>query len=905
MNGAVPNRDEERLRVFCLRLKRLHVEARGPKIDSMLAGRERRLHLGRSQTYKVLAGGIKKPPPWDFVVAFVSECAAHAAAAGASLTIPVDIGWWRREYDKLASAGLDEAGQQEEPGRALPSADVPRDAWVTPNELPPDVSAFTGRRDELSELDERFAVYLGTPAAPVVTVISGAGGVGKTALAVHWAHAHASKYPDGSVYLDLHGFDSEHPMPPAEALAAILRRTGAAETSIPRSLADRIAAYRTRLHGRRLLIILDNAHDAEQVRPLLPGSASCFVVVTSRADLTGLVVRDGARRIGVDVLPPEEAAELLHALMGSRARPGQREVAALAEACGRLPLALRIAAELAASRPATTLADLHAELLSEQHRLDYFETADPRSAVRAVLSWSYQHLPDRLSGLFLLLGCHPGVTIDRHSAAVLADISLRDADLLLSGLASFHLLESAGDGRWRMHDLQRAYVRELATAELPPRDAHAAVDRLSRYYAHAGRLAHSVAYDDPLGDQPGEAGTGLPLPHFDSARGAQRWLDSERDSLIALALQSTDAELSEAFSTALGRYLRETARYSDAVAVQAHVLAVSHANGHKAAEAAAAQHLGNIYRLLGRRDEAVAYLTRALALAEELPDQRMTARIAGNLGILCAVFDRYAEALGYMERVLQISRQVGDRRDEGKSLGNIGLLYARLGPLDEARAKHLEALAIFRELGDEFEEQAALAGLGEVDLLQGRHLDALRHQQQALALSWEHRRPEPEGDALRNIGAVYAGLNRFDEAVEYLSRALVIFRRIAARLGEGETLKDMGATYLRMGEPHRALSYLTQAEDIADQSDARVLKASVLNSRGEAYLGLGRFRDAAACHRSALGIARQTRSLYQQARAHEGMARVLTGEDHSEEARRHREEATRILTELGIPESPA
>jgi tetratricopeptide (TPR) repeat protein len=903
VDGAAPSRDEDRLRVFCRRLKRLHAEARGPKIDSMLAGREKRLRLGRSQTYDVLAGRIKRPPPWDFVMRFVTECAAHAAAAGASLTVPVDIEWWRREYGKLASAGLDEAEEQEEAGHALPSADVPRDAWVTPNELPPDVSAFTGRRDELSELDERFGVYLGTPAAPVITVISGAGGVGKTALVVHWGHSHASKFADGCVYLDLHGFDSERPMPPAEALAAMLRRTGVPETSIPQSLADRTAAYRTRLHAKRLLVILDNAHDAEQVRPLLPGSASCFVVVTSRADLTGLVVRDGARRIGMDVLTPEEAEELLRALIGSRAEPGQREVVALAEACGRLPLALRIAAELAASRPATTLADLRAELLVEQHRLDYFETGDPRSAVRAVLSWSYQHLPDRLGGLFLLLGCHPGVTIDRYSVAVLADTSLRDADLLLSDLASLHLLESAGDGRWRMHDLQRAYVRELATSKLPPPDAHAALDRLSRYYAHAGRLAHSISYDDPLSDQPGEAGAGLPLPRFGSARDARRWLDSEADSLIALALQSTGAELPEAFSIALGRYLRETARYSDAIAVQAHVLAVSHANGHKVAEAAAAQHLGNIYRLLGRRDEAVAYLTRALALAEELHDQRMTVRIAGNLGIVCAVFDRYVEALGYMERVLQISRQVGDRRDEGKSLGNIGLLYARLGPLDEARAKHLEALAIFRELGDEFEEQAALADLGEVDLLQGRHHDALRHQQQALALSWEHRRPESEGDALRNIGVVYAGLNRLDEAVEYLSRALVIFRRIAARLGEGETLKDMGATYLRMGDPHRALSYLTQAEDIADQSDARALKASVLNSRGEAYLGLGRISDAAACHRSALGIAQQTRSRYQQARAHEGLARALTGKDHSEEARLHREEATRILTELGIPES--
>ena len=302
------------------------------------------------------------------------------------------------------------------------------DAWPAsprpppiPRELPPDVSAFTGRTAALATMDDLLTALDDGPTATLIAVLAGTAGVGKTALAVHWAHQVADRFPDGHLYADLRGYDPEQPMTSAEVLARFLRTVGVAGLDIPYALAERAARYRSLLAGRRMLVILDNAGSTEQVRPLLPGTPSCPVLVTSRDSLAGLVARHGARRLDLDLFTRPESVQLLRGLLGDRADAESTAVRSLAQLCTGLPLALRIAAEVANDRPFVSLTELVAEFSDVQTRLDLLDAgADERTGVQAVFSWSYRRLPAAAARMFRLLGDHPGPDIDVRAAAALA-----------------------------------------------------------------------------------------------------------------------------------------------------------------------------------------------------------------------------------------------------------------------------------------------------------------------------------------------------------------------------------------------------------------------------------------------------------------------------------------------------
>lgn len=347
-----------------------------------------------------------------------------------------------------------------------------------PRQLPMDVYGFTGRAADLAALDAlAFAPSEGDGRAAAISVVSGTAGVGKTALAVHWAHRAARRFPDGQLYLDLRGYGPEPPVEPAEALARLLRGLGESEPRLPAETADRAALYRTLLAGRRTLVVLDNAADAEQIRPLLPGASSCFVVVTSRDDLPGLVAREGARRIGLTALPMHEATALLRTLIGTQPQeqertPGSAELAELAELagltelaerCARLPLALRIAAESASAGPGHGPARLLSGLRDEQRRLDLLDAAgDPRTALRSVFSWSFRQLSAPVARAFALLGLHPSREFDAFALAALTDLDVAGAEDLMTQLTRAHLVEAAAGDGFALHDLLRAYAAERA-----------------------------------------------------------------------------------------------------------------------------------------------------------------------------------------------------------------------------------------------------------------------------------------------------------------------------------------------------------------------------------------------------------------------------------------------------------
>lgn len=339
-------------------------------------------------------------------------------------------------------------------------------AAAVPQELPGVPAEFTGRKPELAALTGLLNLVgrrgLGTV---VIGAICGAPGVGKTALAVYWAHQVARQFPDGHLYVSLCGYDPGPPITPAVALAGLLRALGVAGPDIPASQDERARRYRSLVSGRRMLIVLDNAGSAEHVRPLLPGTHGCMTIVTSRSSLAGLVAREGATRLEVDLLPLGDAIRLLRSLIGARVEADPDAAAALAGQCARLPLALRVAAERAAARPAAPLADLVDELADQQQRLDRLDAdGDQRSAIREVFSWSCRQLDADTHRAFRLAGLHPSAELDCFALAALTGGTPGRAGQMLESLASASLVQRVQPGRYGLHDLLRAYARELATA---------------------------------------------------------------------------------------------------------------------------------------------------------------------------------------------------------------------------------------------------------------------------------------------------------------------------------------------------------------------------------------------------------------------------------------------------------
>ena len=388
----------------------------------------------------------------------------------------------RRLHQQIltADAALD---AQPAGGPGAPGARAER--VLVPRELPADTDRFAGRSAELAELDRLVA-------ADGVCAVTGSAGVGKTALAVHWGHRVRDAFPGGQLYVDLRGYDPGEPVTAGDALAGFLRSLGVADQDIPAGADERAACYRSLLDGRRVLVVLDNAAAVEQVRPLLPGAPSCVVVVTSRDSLPGLVARHGARRLHLDLLPVDDAVSLLRELIGERVDADKATAVALAGQCARLPLALRVAAELAVTRPDMDLAKLVSELADERRRLDLLDAGgDPRTAIRAVFSWSYRRLPADAARAFRLIGLHPGPDMDTLAVSALTGANAQQAADLLRQLARGHLIYPTAPGRYAMHDLLRAYAANMTSAkEGAESDASEALARLLGYYLAVAAAGH-------------------------------------------------------------------------------------------------------------------------------------------------------------------------------------------------------------------------------------------------------------------------------------------------------------------------------------------------------------------------------------------------------------------------------
>jgi DNA-binding SARP family transcriptional activator len=710
-------------------------------------------------------------------------------------------------------------------------------AGSMPRQLPAAVGCFTGRDAELAALTGLLDGKIGAwPPAMVISAIGGTAGVGKTALAVHWAHQVADRFPDGQLYVNLRGYDPGQPVPAADALAAFLRSLGVPGQEIPPEADERAARYRSLLAGKQMLIVLDNAGSAEQVRPLLPGTPACIVVVTSRDALAGLVARDGAARLDLDLLPPADAVTLLQTLIGPRAYAEPEAAAELADQCCRLPLALRVAAELAASRPAATLAGLTAELADLRTRLDLLGAGeDPRTQVRAVFSWSYQQLSTEAAQVFRLLGLHPGPDLEPYAAAALAGTTVPQARQTLEALARTHLIFPAAAGRYSMHDLLRAYACELS-AIADGGQQHAPLTRLFDHYLHTAAAAMDTLFPAGLQRRPRIPRPDTPVLLLPDPAAARQWLDSERPALVAAAAHTaTHGWPSHAtrLAATLGSYLLRGSYMPEAVAVFGHALGAARRTGDRAAEAMTLNQIGNVDLEQGRYQHAVDHYGQALALYSAADDRAGKARALGNMGIAEMELGRCEQAVRYQQEAAVIFRDIGDRPGEARALGNLGWAGQRQGRYQEAAGYHQQSLDLSRELGDRTGEAWALANLGSVELRLGRRQHAAGYLQQAIAVFHEMGETSGGAESLVRLGEVYLGLGRHEQAAGNFEQALALSREIGHRVVEAEALNGLGDVFFRTGEAGKARAHHTAALRLASETDAPL-------EQGHAHSGLAR-----------------------------------------------------------------
>jgi tetratricopeptide (TPR) repeat protein/transcriptional regulator with XRE-family HTH domain len=766
----------------------------------------------------------------------------------------------------LSATDLDELGGGRRTGGTGGTGGEPESA--IPRQLPAAVRNFAGRSAELRMLTD----LLWDPAAAnavVITAVSGTAGVGKTALALHWAHQSAEHFPDGQLYVNLRGFDASPPISAGDALAGFLRALGACGREIPAELDERAARFRSMLAGRRVLVLLDNAVDVRQVRPLLPGNPTCAVVVTSRNRLVGLVARDGARRVELDLLPLDDAVGLLRSLVGERVAAEPDAAVALAGQCSRLPLALRVAAELATSRTGSPLAELVDELADEQRRLDLLDAeGDAETAVRAVFSWSYRHLDPAAARAFRLLGLQPGADIDVYGAAALIGDTLKQTSGLLDQLARAYLIHQSRPGRWAMHDLLRAYAAEQARhydGETSQRDA---LTRLFDCYLATATAAVYTAFPSenryPRRTAPGPAIH--PRPLADPAV-ARAWLDSERANLVAVVGTARHGwpDHSLDLATVLFRYLENCNHYPEAQSIYTQARGAARQLGDQAAECSALTNLGAVDARQGRYAQAFGHFRLALRLCRQTGDPTAEARALTSLGVISWHRGNYRQAAGHLERAAELFSRTGKRTGQAYALGNLGLAALRLGRCEEA-ASHLElALSLFGQAGDPGGEAWALVNLGDVNVHRCHYRLAAGNLNKALALFRELGNTAGEAHALSNLGDVGRQEGRYLEATGHFRQALVLFRAIADRAGQAEALNGLGEVALATGKSARAL----------------------------------------AQHSAALDLASQIGELYEQARAHRGIAEahLADGDGDGEQARQHWQQALKLYTGLGVPEA--
>lgn len=669
--------------------------------------------------------------------------------------------------------------------RADPALDLPvRPSRPRPAQLPAAPRDFSGRAEELGELD---AAVDGGAGLVTISAIAGAAGVGKTALALQWAHHRRADFPDGQLYVDLRGAATADPVDAAHALGEFLRALGVPAEHVPQDLESAAGLYRSLVADRRALVLLDNAHNVDQVRPLLPGTSTTVTVVTSRSRLAGLVAINGARRLSLAPLRPEESHELLVTLLGDeRVNADPDAAAAVAEACGHLPLALRIAAANLLDQPRRRLADFVADLA--RNRLRVLAVADDdQAAVRSVFALSYERLDPAARKLFRRLGMVPGVDVTPEAAAALNAIDVAESVRLLEVLYDAHLLHCQTSGRYRFHDLIGLYAKERAETEEDPRAREAALDRLYAWYV--GRLAAADRLLLPYRPVVVEADPAAP---FDTALQALGWLDDEKSTLSALVRHAVSERRHEAawqIPFLLGGYFEHRGAWSLGAQLQRYAV------------------------------DAVMKVDADL----ECP-----ARVQFSIALVRV--GRVAEAVREQQRCLVIARETGNAQREAAVRNNLGWMYNELGDTARAVASYEAALELFTAANDRGYLAITLQNLGDAKSLLGDFAGAVEDLERSLAIAREDDLLGQEGDSLLSLGQVHARAHRHHDAVRY-------FRAALTPVSEADNKMTVALAHRELGHSLRILG------DAAAAADEYAVAAKLYDDTDDVYLAVATYLD--------------------------------------------------------------
>ncbi len=654
---------------------------------------------------------------------------------------------------------------------------------LTPRQLPASVPNFAGRSAEFATMTKALDEGCAGARAGVMT-IAGVAGVGKTTLAVHWAHHVARCFPDGQLYVNLRGFDaSGAPVAVADAMRGFLTALSVPAEMIPRATDAQAALYRSLLAGKRMLVVLDNARDPAQVRPLLPGSAGCMAVVTSRNWLAGLVAAEGACHLSLDVLGDAEAAELLTGrLGGARTAPEPEALAELIALCAGLPVALVIVAARAIAQQHVSLGRLAAELRAARNRLDALTTGDSATDVRSVFSWSYVSLSAPAARLFRLAGLHPGPSLAAEAAASLAGLPLPATCRLLRELVSVGLIEEHAPGRFALHDLLREYAAECAKSVGTQASRRAAIHRMLDHDLHTALAAGTLLEPQQFRIAPARSVAGVTIGRFADRRGAADWFETEHLALMAAIALAADLGFDLhacQLAVTLTGVLDRSARWDDLAAYSAIALATAQRAGHREAEAHAERGLAGAFARLGRYDDAYVHLRRCLDQFTALNNVDGQARAHLNLACLLHHMDHSERALSHAHRACELFEPLDQQRAGlAASLNTVGWLEAQLGNTARGLTYCQRALALAEAVDNRMVAATTWDSLGYVRHLLGQHEAAFSCYQQAVAMFAEVGAISNRAEVLVNLGDAHEAAADRQAACDLWQEALEVFEQV-------------------------------------------------------------------------------------------------------------------------------
>lgn len=767
-----------------------------------------------------------------------------------------------------------------------------------PDTLSPDIANFTGRAEELRVLTEPP----GSAARPVLFVIEGMGGVGKTALANHAVHQMIERFPDARLLLNFRANDqNREPLVPADALRELLMMLDVQAARIPRTLNARAELWHAELACRRAVLIFDDVTDPEQIRPLLPEAGDSLIIVTSRQRHAGWAA---ARVLILQALPVVDAASLFTQLAGSTPGSEPERVVTVSRLCGCLPLAIRIAASRLRTGAVASLPDLIDELDAPSD--DHGPRNEVSQRVQASFDLSYRKLTASERSFFRYLGTSPCLDITVHSASVLTGVTLAESEAALTVLAGHHLLEESSPGRFGFHDLIRAFAAARCADEDRAGDLRHSVGQLADYYLHAVSRASEVRHmrrRDSAAEDDSEA---WPMPFANLPTAATAWLESEWANALQVAGQCARHEFKRQCADlvhALAEFLETSGHWDDALAAHLMALQACRDLDDPVGIARSAFDLSLIYLRTGRNEAASQYASEAAETFGMLGDARGRAAALGRIGIIHRNTARFRDALAYHQEALDIYRALGDPRGLAGEFVSAGAALWYLGRLKEEMRYLNFALDIYRENKDLRGQAAALNNMGTVQHHQGYHRDAMRSYQASREICREIGGRQNVALADHNMARVLQYKGNYGAALTSYRAVLATYRSLGDPQHQAYALADIGSVYQSTGRFDEAVAHYEKASALAEKAGDRYANAEALCGIAEAHFGSGRANVAMQTYEQAAKLAGEIESLYLRAKALNGIAEIVLHTRGQETARIYWREAHDIFAQIGVPEA--